>query len=317
MKKVLIAGGAGFIGSHLAEHFLSNTYETWVIDNFLTGSPANTEQLKKNKNFHCVEADLITDNLDAVVPNKNFDIVYHLASPASPLQYFRYPVETLRVNAEGTHKLLEYVRKKPETALVYASTSEVYGDPLVHPQRETYWGNVNPAGIRACYDEAKRYGEALCTTYLREYRMNIRIARIFNTYGPRMQKDDGRAISNFMVQALQNKPLVVSGDGTQTRSFCYVSDMVEALVLLGEKNVKGEIINLGNPDEKKIIDIARMIKYITHSSSDIVFEPRRTDDPRRRKPDIGKAQKLLGWKPSISLDQGLRATRDYFKNILV
>lgn len=313
MTKILIAGGAGFIGSHLAKHFLEKENEVWIIDNFLTGNPHNINSLKNNRHFHCVEIDLITCQLNAALSNTIFDTVYHLASPASPIQYFTYPLETLRVNSHGTDKLLEYCRRTPRTKFIYASTSEVYGDPLSHPQKENYWGNVNPQGERSCYDEGKRYGEALCAAYTRKYGMDVRIARIFNTYGPHMQREDGRVISNFIVQAIQNKSLTVSGNGEQTRSFCYVSDMVDGLFLLSEKKVKGETINLGNPNEKKIIDIARLIKKMTNSDSAIIFAPSRADDPQRRKPDITKAKKLLSWSPSVSLEKGLTETIAYFK----
>lgn len=316
MKKILIVGGGGFIGSHLAEHFLKKENHVWIIDNFLTSHQDNILRLKQYPCFHCIKADLLALNVQGTLHATNFDMIYHLASPASPIQYMRYPIETLRVNSEGTYKLLEFCRASPSTCFVYTSTSEIYGDPLVHPQKENYWGNVNPVGERSCYDEAKRFGEALCVTYMKKYHLDIRIARVFNTYGPYMQEQDGRAISNFITMALREKPIIVFGDGRQTRSFCYISDLINALGFLGEKKVSSEIINLGNPDEKKIIDIARMIKQLTKSRSDITFTSQRIDDPKKRRPDITKAKKLLGWQPEISLQEGLQSTISYFKRKL-
>lgn len=316
MKKILIVGGGGFIGSHLTEHFLRKENHVWILDNFLTSHQDNILRLKQYASFHCVKADLLDLNLHNILHATAFDIIYHLASPASPIQYMRYPIETLRVNSEGTYKLLEFCRASSSGCFVYASTSEIYGDPLIHPQKENYWGNVNPVGERAPYDEAKRFGEALCMTYIKKYHMDIRIARVFNTYGPYMQEQDGRAISNFITMALREKPITVTGDGRQTRSFCYVSDLVNALSFLGEKKVAGEIINLGNPEEKKIIAIAQMIKQFTNSPSPIVYSSQRIDDPKKRKPDIAKAKKLLGWQPEISLQEGLQSTISYFKGKL-
>lgn len=314
MKNILISGGAGFIGSHLTEHFLKKGSAVWVIDNFLTSHSDNIKRLKKYPHFHFIQADLLQIDLKSSLNGMRFDIIYHLASPASPVQYIRYSIETLRVNSEGTYRLLEFSRLMPSTRFIYASTSEIYGDPLEHPQKENYWGNVNPVGERACYDEAKRFGEALCMTYIRKYQVDVRIARVFNTYGPFMQDEDGRVISNFITMALQNKPIIVYGDGTQTRSFCYISDVVNAFSLIGEKKVSGEIINLGNPDEKKIIDIAFLIKQLTASQSDIQFVKKRKDDPQKRKPDISKAKKLLGWTPTISLQEGFQLAINYFQN---
>lgn len=314
MKKVLIAGGAGFIGSHLTEYFLKQNAEVWVIDNFLTGSIDNIKRLLKKNHFYLLKEDLNSINLEEKLSNHLFDIIYHLASPASPVQYIRYSKETLLVNSYGAYKLLEFAKKDKNTIFIYASTSEVYGDPKIHPQKENYWGNVNPIGVRACYDEAKRFGEAICMTYFRKYDLDIRIARIFNTYGPNMQKDDGRAISNFINQALLRKNIIIFGTGKQTRSFCYVSDLVYGLYLLSEKKVKGEVINLGNPCEKRIIDIARLIAKLTDSPLKIVFEAKRQDDPERRKPDIEKAIKLLNWQPKIPLEKGLKSTINFFKN---
>lgn len=311
--KILITGVAGFIGSNLLEFFLSQNHEVFGIDNFITGSKKNIEQCRDHPSFHFFEKDLLTfdtENLDAI------DIVYHLASPASPPQYKKYSIETLLVNSLGTKKMLDVLKKNPSGTFVLASTSEVYGNPLEHPQTETYWGNVNPVGERSCYDEAKRFAEAISMAYLRKHSLDIRIARIFNTYGPHMEKNDGRVISNFVNQALENKPLTIYGDGSQTRSFCYVSDMVRALYLLGTtKQLQGEIINLGNPQEKSILEIARLIQTMTKTQSQITFQEKDADDPERRKPDITKVQRLLQWNPEISLEDGLSKTIEYFKNI--
>lgn len=314
MKTVLITGGAGFIGSNLADYFVRTGDKVVVIDNLITGDQENIKKFLDKIIF--IKSDLITENLEKALNKKQFDIVYHLASPASPVQYYRYPLETLLVNSQGTYNLLNYISNySPQSAFVYASTSEIYGDPLEHPQTESYWGNVNPVGLRSCYDEGKRYGEALCMTYFRKHKLDIRIARLFNTYGPNMEKYDGRVISNFIVQALQNKPITVYGDGTQTRSFCYVSDMVDAFILLGHtKSLAGEIINLGNDDERPINDLAELVKKISHSSSEIITKSLPDDDPKRRKPDLSKAQKKLNWKTKIALDDGLLKTTSYFKS---
>jgi len=313
MRKILIAGGAGFIGSNLAKFLLDKNYQVWVLDNLLTSSLENIRHFFNHPAFRFIKEDLTTVDLEAVLNKLPFDLIYHLASPASPKQYINYPLETLMVNSLGTLKLLNYAKKTKSKVFIYASSSEVYGDPLEHPQKEDYWGNVNPIGQRSCYDEGKRFGEALCMAYFRKFHLDIRVARIFNTYGPNMEKDDGRVISNFIVQALQNKPLTIYGSGQQTRSFCYVSDLVEGLYSMGVKSARGEVINLGNSQEEKIITIAQLIKKLTKSSSEIIFQPLPEDDPRRRKPDISKAIKLLGWQPKIPLEEGLKSTIKYFK----
>jgi nucleoside-diphosphate-sugar epimerase len=313
MKNILVTGGAGFIGSNLVNFFLKKDVELWVIDNFLTSSPENIKNFLNNNKFHFFQKDLNSTNLEKILKNLRFDIIYHLASPASPKQYIRYPIETLLVNSLGTFKLLQYMKITQSKILIYTSSSEIYGNPLKHPQTEEYWGNVNPIGERSCYDEGKRFGEAICVTYRRKYNLDIRIARIFNTYGPYMEKNDGRVISNFIVQALQNKPITIYGKGEQTRSFCYISDLVGGLYLMGMKPIKGEIINLGNSNEKKIIEIACLIKKLTRSNSPFLFKPLPEDDPEKRKPSIKKAIAYLDWQPKITIENGFELTIDYFK----
>jgi nucleoside-diphosphate-sugar epimerase len=309
--EILIAGGAGFIGSNLTEFHLNRKDEVTIIDNLITGNNKNIESFVNKNLVKFIKADIVDYDYDEL---PTFDIVYHLASPASPIQYKKYPQETLITNSFGTKKLLDFFVKSHSGSFVISSTSEVYGDPLVHPQPETYWGNVNPVGIRSCYDEAKRFAEALVMVYFRKYKINLRVARIFNTYGPNMEKNDGRVVSNFIIQALSNHPITIYGDGNQTRSFCYVSDMVKGLYgLASRKNLAGEIINLGNPVEKSIKEMAILIKELTGSDSPIVFEKIDQDDPKKRKPDINKAQKKLGWNPEIPLTEGLKKTISYFK----
>lgn len=331
---VLIAGGAGFIGYHLSKVLLDKGYSVVCIDNLLTGSRDNIKDFLSNSNFQFIEGD-ITDQNSKLIHSTSFgdsqdkssgresqisnlNLIYHLASPASPNKkskksYIAYPVETLLANSVGTHNLLE-LAKKSNSRFVYASSSEVYGNPSVSPQPETYFGNVNPTGVRSCYDEGKRFGEAMTMAYFRKYNLDARIVRIFNTYGEKMQKDDGRVISNFITQALSGEPITVYGDGGQTRSFCYVSDLVEGLVAFGEKeSLSGEIVNLGNPLERTIKEMAELIKKLVNSSSEIVHEEATEDDPKMRKPDIAKVKRLLGFEPKISLEEGLRKTIEYFK----
>lgn len=311
---ILITGGAGFIGSNLAFFLVKNKHHVWVVDNFITGSKHNLQPLLNNPLFSFINADVSKNKYLQKLKSINFDIIYHLASPASPVQYEKYPLETLLVNSLGSKILLDFIREARQTKFVFASTSEVYGDPLEHPQKESYWGNVNSYGPRSCYDEAKRFGESLCYTYLHKYGVDVRIVRIFNTYGPNMERHDGRVISNFIVQALTGQPITVYGDGKQTRSFCYIADMIEGLWLIGNKKISGEVINLGQNQENSILDIANLIKSLTYSNSSIVFKPLPQDDPKRRQPDISKAKKLLGWKPKTNLKQGLKTTINYFKN---
>jgi len=310
---VLITGGAGFIGSHLVKHYLKNNHSVTVIDNFVTGSIDNLKDINKNNSFHLIEADLVSFDYKDLPA---FDIVYDLASPASPAVFEKLSFEIIKVNSLGLLKLMDFVIKSNTKTFVFSSTSEVYGDPQISPQPENYFGNVHTTGPRSPYDEGKRFAEAVIFAYIRKYNIDARIARIFNTYGPYMDKNDGRFISNFINQAINNQPITVYGDGSQTRSSCYVSDMVDGLVKLGEtKNIKGEIINIGNPDERKVIDVARLIKTLTNSKSEIIFKPIGVDDPKKRCPDITKARKILNWKPKINLEEGLKKTIEYFKNL--
>lgn len=316
MQTVLVAGGAGFIGTHLCKRLLTENYKVICIDSLITGDKSNLKDILDNKNFTFLEQD-ITKSLDEEL---TADYIFHLASPASPNKksprsYINHPIETLLANSLGTYNLLE-LAKKTSSKFLYVSTSEVYGDASVSPQSEDYFGNVNPNGIRSVYDEGKRFGEAITASYVREYGLDARIIRIFNTYGPMMQIDDGRVVSNFINQAILNKPITIYGNGNQTRSFCYIDDMVEGLMLaMFSDKTKGEVINLGNPDERKISELATIIKTITNSQSDIVFEELPEDDPKIRKPDISKAEKLIGWGPKVGIEEGVRKTAEYFKSI--
>jgi dTDP-glucose 4,6-dehydratase len=304
--RVLITGGAGFIGSHLCDYFIARGDEVIAIDNFITGSPDNIAHLKDHPRFHFIRQD-VTDYMRV---EGYLDAVLHFASPASPVSYIAYPIQTLKVGALGTHKACGLARAKGARFLL-ASTSEVYGDPKISPQTEDYWGNVNPLGPRGVYDEAKRYAEAMTLAYHRAHDLDTRIVRIFNTYGPRNALDDGRVVPNFIGQAVRGEPLTVHGDGSQTRSFCYVSDLVEGIVRLLESN---EVmpVNLGNPNELTILTFAERINAMTGNKAGIVFRPRPVDDPNRRCPDISKARRLLGWEPRVGLDQGLTKTVAYF-----
>jgi len=309
---ILITGGAGFIGSHLAKKYANQDNHIYIIDNLLTGNKKNIDSISKDK-ITFIQEDIINFDFKNI---PQIDILYHLASPASPIQYKKHPVETMRVNSEGTHKVLEFCRSGKAGRMVLASTSEIYGDPLEHPQKETYWGNVNSVGDRACYDEGKRFAEAMTMTYHRKFDIDVRIARIFNTYGPNMEENDGRVVSNFITQAIHNLPITIYGKGEQTRCFCYVSDMVSGLALLGEtENIEGEIINLGNPDEKTILELAEIIQDMTDTKSEIIYEAIGQDDPKKRKPDISKAKSFLSWEPKVSLSDGLTKTIEYFSNI--
>jgi len=306
--RIVITGAAGFLGSHLVERFLKEGHEVVGLDNFKTGNPQNIAPFWDHPKFRFIKRD-VTEYID--VPGK-VDAVLHFASPASPIDYAKFPIPTLKVGALGTHNALGLAKDRKAVFMI-ASTSEIYGDPLVSPQREDYWGNVNPIGPRGVYDEAKRFAEAMTMAYHRYHKMPVRILRIFNTYGPRMRKQDGRAVPNFITQALKNKPLTVYGKGQQTRSLCYVSDLIEGIVRLLGSNVN-EPVNIGNPHELTILEIAKTIKTLTGSKSKIVHEPLPVDDPKVRRPDIARARKLLGWEPVVPLEQGLRATIDYFRN---
>ena len=309
-KRVLVTGGAGFIGSHLCERLLQRGFDVLCVDNFYTGTKRNIEPLLANPYFEVIRHD-ITFPLYVEV-----DEIYNLACPASPVHYQHDPVQTTKVNVHGAINVLGLAKRLRVRAL-QASTSEVYGDPAVHPQVESYWGNVNPIGTRACYDEGKRCAETLFFDYHRQLDLEIKVARIFNTYGPRMHPNDGRVVSNFIVQALQGEPITIFGDGSQTRSFCYVDDLVEAMQRLMDtpKDVTGPI-NLGNPDEYTMLELAERVIELTGSRSQIVFRPLPSDDPRRRKPDITLAKQHLGWQPSVPLAEGLKRTVEYFDGVL-
>jgi dTDP-glucose 4,6-dehydratase len=304
--RTLITGGAGFIGSHLCERFLARGDEVVCVDNFITGTPTNVEPLRSQPRFTLIEHD-VSKPLEIDGP---IDNILHFASPASPVDYLMYPIQTLKVGSLGTHNALGLARAKSARFLM-ASTSEVYGDPEQHPQREDYWGHVNPIGLRGCYDEAKRFSEAIVMAYHRAHGVDTRIIRIFNTYGPRMRLDDGRVLPNFMGQALRGEPLTVYGDGSQTRSFCYVDDLVEGIVRLMGKQFH-EPVNLGNPDEVTILQFAQEILALSGSQSPIDYRPLPQDDPKLRKPDITRARQLLGWEPQVNRHDGLRRTLDYF-----
>lgn len=315
--KALITGGAGFIGSHLCETLLRKGYLIICVDNLITGSKENIEGFLDKSRFKFIKHDVTKQfSNKAIEQFSNLDFIYHLASPASPKKYQKYPLETLLVNSIGTYNLLRLAQKN-KAKFLYTSSSEVYGDPTEHPQKESYWGNVNQIGSRSCYDEAKRFGEAITVAFVRKHNLNARIVRIFNTYGPRMEEDDGRVISNFISQAIKEEPLTVYGNGLQTRSFCFISDMTEGLIkaMEGVKTV-GEVFNLGNPDEWRILEIAKLVKQITKSNSKITFTTLPEDDPHRRKPNIEKAKRFLGWTPKVKLKGGLKETINYFRSII-
>ncbi|MFF3904833.1 UDP-glucuronic acid decarboxylase family protein [Streptomyces sp. NPDC001848] len=307
-KRVLVTGGAGFIGSHLCERLLADGHEVVCMDNLFTGRRRNIGHLLEHPRFEFARHDV------AEPFHIEIDEIHHLACPASPVHYQRNPVRTIRTCVQGTLNTLELARETG-ARLFIASTSEVYGDPEVHPQHEGYWGHVNPIGVRACYDEGKRCAEALAVSFARQYGVEVRLGRIFNTYGPRMHEDDGRVVSNFTVQALRGEPLTIYGDGSQTRSFCYVDDLVEAIVRLMATGTGPEPINLGNPQETTVERIAREIKRLTGSSSQLAFHPLPEDDPTRRRPDISRAGALLGWEPKIDLEEGLRRTIAHFAGV--
>ena len=318
MKTVLIGGGAGFIGSHLCDNLLKDDLQVICIDNLLTSDKKNIERFFKNPNFKFIQADITKDFSKEEF--SNIDFIFDLASPASPNKnsprsYINFPIETLLANSLGVKNLLDLAKEK-KSKFLYVSSSEIYGDPLVTPQKEDYFGNVSPNGIRSVYDEGKRFGEAITMAYFRKFNLDIRIIRIFNTYGPWMQLDDGRVISNFINQAIKNKPITIYGNGNQTRSFCYVDDMVDGLKLaMFSEDTAGEVYNLGNPNEKTILEMANLIKQLTKSSSEMVFEDLPQDDPKIRRPDIEKAEKGFGFRPKISLEDGLLKTIEYFRSL--
>ena len=308
MPRALVTGGAGFLGSHMCDRLLAEGFEVVAFDNLLTGSADNLSHLASNTHFSWENTD-VSNGLSFADP---VDVIYHMASPASPIDFTTKAVEILRVNGFGTYHALELAKAKNARFLI-ASTSEVYGDPLVHPQTEEYWGNVNPIGIRGCYDEAKRYGEAMTVAYRRYHGVDAKIVRIFNTFGERMRLSDGRVVPNFVGQALRGDPITVYGTGQQTRSFCYVSDLIDGIFKLSQSDKAGPM-NCGNPTERTMLEFAQEIKRLTGSASEIVFEPLPTaDDPKQRKPNITKAKEWLGWEPVVSLEEGLTRTISYFK----
>jgi len=308
--RVLVTGAAGFLGSHLCDRLLAEGHRVVGMDNFLTGNPANLAHLRKHPSFQFV----LHDVANFVEVQGPLDGVLHFASPASPVDYLDYPIQTLKVGSLGTHKALGLSRAKGARFLL-ASTSEVYGDPLVHPQPESYWGNVNPVGPRGVYDEAKRFAEAMTMAYHRYHKLDTRIVRIFNTYGPRMRPKDGRVVSNFIVQALQGDPLTVYGDGSQTRSFCFVDDLIDGIVRLFERG-GSDPTNIGNPHEFTVRQLAEQVLRLTGSRSSIIEQPLPTDDPKVRQPDIRRARETLEWEPRVSLEEGLRRTIEYFRGIV-
>ena len=310
MKTVLITGGAGFIGSHLCDLFLAKNYRVICMDNFITGKKENIAHLIKDKNFKFVEHN-VTKYINV---SGELHYILHFASPASPLDYLKYPIQTLKVGSLGTHNALGLAKEKKAVFLL-ASTSEVYGDPLVNPQPEKYWGNVNPIGPRGVYDEAKRFAEAITMAYHRYHGLDTKIVRIFNTYGERMREHDGRAIPNFISQALRGSPITIYGRGTQTRSFCYISDLIRGIYKLLMSDIN-DPVNIGNPEEYTIRQLASEIIRLTLSRSKIIFEALPIDDPKVRRPDTAKARKILGWKPSVQLEEGLSKTICYFRSVM-
>lgn len=312
MRPVLVTGGAGFLGSHLCERLVADGYEVFCIDNFDTGRPANVAQLPASR-FHLVEHDVV-NSVPETLPS--FSRIFNLACPASPVHYQRDAIKTAMICSRGTMNVLERAHRD-SAVLLHASTSEIYGDPEMHPQPERYWGNVNTVGPRSCYDEGKRFSETLITDFARQTGLQARIVRIFNTYGPRMQFDDGRVVSNFVVQALTGQPITIYGDGSQTRSFCYVDDLIEGVVrAIGSQALGSFPVNLGNPEEYEVRELAELVLELTGSPSQLVEKPLPVDDPRRRRPDISRAQTMLGWRPASPLRAGLEATIAEFRTRL-
>jgi UDP-glucuronate decarboxylase len=311
MKKILVTGGAGFLGSHLCDRLVAQGHHVIALDSFFTGNRRNVEQLIGNPKFEVIEHDVVDPiHIDGL------DEIYNLACPASPVHYQHDPIHTMKTSVLGALNMLELARKS-NAKIFQASTSEVYGDPIVHPQPEGYWGHVNPIGIRSCYDEGKRAAETLFFDYHRQHKLRIRVVRIFNTYGPRMAADDGRVVSNFIVQALQGKDLTVYGEGSQTRSFCYADDLVEGFIRLmnADDTVTGPV-NIGNPGEFTMLELAERVLRLTGSQSKLIHFPLPEDDPKQRRPDISKAKELLGWVPTVALEEGLARTIAYFKTVV-
>lgn len=306
-QTIVITGGAGFIGSHLCERLLEEGFKVICVDNFITGSPDNIKHLLSNKNFQFRKQD-VSNRID--IKDKVY-CVLHFASLASPVDYLKFPIQTLKAGALGTHNSLGLAKEK-KAKFILASTSEVYGDPLVHPQTEDYRGNVNCVGVRGCYDESKRFAEAITMAYYRVHKVDTRIVRIFNTYGPKMRVEDGRVVPNFICQAIKNKPLTVYGKGTQTRSFCYITDLVEGILKLMYSNMIFPV-NLGNPNEFTVLELAHLVQKIIDSKSKIIFKPLPVDDPKQRRPDITKAKRLLNWQPKVKLEDGIRMTIEWFE----
>jgi len=306
----LVTGGAGFLGSHICDYLLGKGHAVIAMDNLITGNVANIEHLAGNERFRFIKQD-VTEYL--YIPGR-IDYIFHFASPASPIDYLELPIQTLKVGALGTHKALGLARAKKARFLL-ASTSECYGDPLVHPQPETYWGNVNPIGPRGVYDEAKRFAEAMTMAYHRFHGVDTKIVRIFNTYGPRMRPRDGRVVPAFITQALKNEPITIFGDGRQTRSFCYMADLIEGIYRLSQSDFH-EPVNIGNPAEMTVMDFALKIRALCGSTVELSHKPLPEDDPKVRQPDIRRAQKLLGWSPRVDLDTGLKNTIEYFRGLL-
>jgi nucleoside-diphosphate-sugar epimerase len=306
--KIVVTGGAGFIGSHLCARLIDEGHTVLCVDNLLTGSTKNIASLHNHPHFTFVQHDVTQE-----FPFEA-DAIFHLASPASPIGYMEHPIETILVNSQGTYQMLEAAKKQHAMFLI-SSTSEIYGDPLVHPQSEDYWGNVNPIGPRACYDESKRLGETLTMEYYRQFQLNARIVRIFNTYGPHSQADDGRMIPNFITQALKNEPITIYGDGKKTRSICYVSDLVDGLMrAMFQPETMGEVFNLGNPVEHTVFEFAQMIIHLCNASSTIEYASSRIDDPERRRPNISKAEQALGWRINVAMEDGLQRTIEWFRS---
>jgi dTDP-glucose 4,6-dehydratase len=306
----LVTGGAGFLGSHLCDHLLSKGHRVIAMDNLITGNVANIEHLAGREDFRFIKHD-VTEYI--FLPDR-LDFIFHFASPASPIDYLELPIQTLKVGALGTHKTLGLARAK-KARFVLASTSEVYGDPLIHPQPESYWGNVNPIGPRGVYDEAKRFAEAMTMAYCRTHGVDTKIVRIFNTYGPRMRPRDGRVVPAFITEALKGEPITVFGDGRQTRSFCFVTDLIDGICRLAESDVH-DPVNIGNPHEMTVLDFAQAIVRLCGSRSQIAFRPLPVDDPKVRQPDIARARQILKWEPRVPLEEGLRRTIDYFRALL-